>query len=103
PVHPHPARILRQRRPSHLVHPRRDVMIVGDTSPTGSAMPPRSLVVLAASLCAGALAALAYFQDSDLVLLREHLNHPFAFGALACLRMGCAAAGLRRRLLRALT
>lgn len=77
-------------------------MIVGDTSPTGSAMPPRSLVLLAASLCAGGLAALAYFHDSDLVLLREHLNHPFAFGALACLLMGWAAAGLRRRWLRVL-
>ena len=61
-------------------------------------MPPRSLVLLAASLCAGGLAALTYSQDSDLVLLREHLNHPFAFGALACLLMGgpppgCGAGG----------
>lgn len=48
------------------------------------------------------LAALVYFHDSDLVLLREHLNHPFALGALACLLMAWAAAGLRRRWLRVL-
>ncbi|GAA3444145.1 hypothetical protein [Planomonospora venezuelensis] len=58
-------------------------------------MPPRSLVLSAASLCAGGLAVLVYFHDSDLVLLREHLNHPFALGALACLLMALAAAGLR--------
>ncbi|MEV0235091.1 hypothetical protein [Nonomuraea sp. NPDC050786] len=65
-------------------------------------MPPRSLVLLAASLCAGGLAALVYFHDSDLVLLREHLNHPFALGALACLLMASAAIGLRWRWLRLL-
>ncbi|MEV5497511.1 hypothetical protein AB0M50_19145 [Nonomuraea fuscirosea] len=65
-------------------------------------MPPRSLVLVAASLCAGGLAVLPYFHDSDLVLLREHLNHPFAFGALACLLMACAALGLRWRWLRVL-
>ncbi|MEU8362120.1 hypothetical protein AB0C27_39485 [Nonomuraea sp. NPDC048882] len=65
-------------------------------------MPPRSLVLAAASLCAGGLAVLAFFHDSDLVLLREHLNHPFAFGALACLLMACAALGLRWRWLRVL-
>ncbi|MEV4162147.1 hypothetical protein [Nonomuraea dietziae] len=58
-------------------------------------MPPRSLVLLAASLCAGGLAALVYFYDSDLVVLREHLNHPFALGVLACLLMALAAVGLR--------
>jgi hypothetical protein len=58
-------------------------------------MPPRSLVLLAASLCAGGLAALVYFHDSDLVLLRDHLNHPFALGVLACLLMALAAVGLR--------
>lgn len=36
-----------------------------------------------------------YFHDSDLVLLKEHLNHPFALGVLACLLMAFAAAGLR--------
>ncbi|MEV4107720.1 hypothetical protein [Nonomuraea sp. NPDC049695] len=65
-------------------------------------MSPRSLVLPAASLCAGGLAALAYFHDSDLVLLREHLNHPFALGALACLLMAWAAVGLRWRWLRLL-
>ena len=66
-------------------------------------MPARPLVLLAASLCAAGLAALAYFHDSDLVLLREHLNHPFAFAALACLLMAWAAAvGLRWRWLRVL-
>lgn len=65
-------------------------------------MSPRSLVLPAASLCAGGLAALVFFHDSDLVILREHLNHPFAFGALACLLMAWAAAGLRRRWLRVL-
>ncbi|SEG98886.1 hypothetical protein SAMN05444920_11294 [Nonomuraea solani] len=66
-------------------------------------MPARPLVLLPASLCAAGLAALAYFHDSDLVLLREHLNHPFAFAALACLLMAWAAAvGLRRRWLRVL-
>ncbi|MFG1962975.1 hypothetical protein [Nonomuraea sp. NPDC049028] len=44
----------------------------------------RSLALLAASLCVGGLAALVYFHDSDFVLLREHLNHPFALGVLAC-------------------
>lgn len=58
-------------------------------------MSSRSLVLLAASLCAGGLAALVYFHDSSLVLLREHLNHPFALGVLACLLMASAAAGLR--------
>ncbi|GAA3073843.1 hypothetical protein [Streptosporangium carneum] len=58
-------------------------------------MPARSLVLLAASLCAGGLAALVYFRGFDLVLLREHLNHPFALGALACLLMALAAFGLR--------
>ncbi|MEV7011408.1 hypothetical protein [Streptosporangium sp. NPDC051022] len=58
-------------------------------------MPPRSLVLLAASLCTGGLAVLVYFHDSDLVLLREHLNHPFALGALACVLMALAAVGLR--------
>ncbi|MGW0444739.1 hypothetical protein ACWDWV_05130 [Streptosporangium sandarakinum] len=65
-------------------------------------MPPRSLVLSAASLCAGGLAALVYFSGSDLVLLREHLNHPFAFGVLACLLMASAAVGLRRMWLRAM-
>ncbi|TMR95107.1 hypothetical protein [Nonomuraea basaltis] len=65
-------------------------------------MSARSLVLLAASLCAGGLAALVYFHDSDLVLLREHLNHPFALGALACLLTAWAAAGLRWRWLRIL-
>ncbi|MGW2156684.1 hypothetical protein [Nonomuraea sp. NPDC001699] len=64
--------------------------------------PVRSLVLVGASLCAGGLAALVYFQESDLVLLREHLNHPFALGALACLLMAWAAAGLRWRWLRLL-
>ncbi|WP_440064588.1 hypothetical protein [Streptosporangium sp. OZ121] len=58
-------------------------------------MSARSLVLLAASLCAGGLAALVYFHDSDLVLLREHLNHPFALGLLACLLMALAAVRLR--------
>ncbi|MGW0486120.1 hypothetical protein [Nonomuraea sp. NPDC003214] len=57
---------------------------------------------MAASLCTGGFAALVYFHDSDLVLLREHLNHPFALGALACLLMAWAAAGLRWRWLRVL-
>lgn len=64
-------------------------------------MSPRSLVLLSASLCAGGLAALVYFHDSDLVLLREHLNHPFALGVLACLLMAWAAVGLRWMWLRA--
>ncbi|PZG18394.1 hypothetical protein [Nonomuraea aridisoli] len=65
-------------------------------------MSTRSLVPLAASLCAGALAVLVHhFSDSDLVLLREHLNHPFALGVLACALMTWAALGLRRRWLRA--
>ncbi|WP_433515468.1 hypothetical protein ACQP2T_07495 [Nonomuraea sp. CA-143628] len=55
----------------------------------------RSLALLAASLCVGGLAALVYFHDSDLVLLREHLNHPFALGVLACLLMALATVGLR--------
>ncbi|MGV9324152.1 hypothetical protein ACWDR1_22685 [Streptosporangium sandarakinum] len=63
-------------------------------------MSPRSLVLPAASLCAGGLAALVYFHDSDLVLLREHLNHPFALGVLACLLMASAAVRLRRMWLR---
>ena len=67
----------------------------------GSAVSPRSLVLLAASLCAGGLAVLAYFHDFDLVLLREHLNHPFALGVLACLLMALVAVGLRRMWLRA--
>ncbi|TMR08137.1 hypothetical protein ETD86_49085 [Nonomuraea turkmeniaca] len=50
----------------------------------------------------GGLAALVYFHDSDLVLLSEHLNHPFALGALACILMAWAAAGLRWRWLRVL-
>ncbi|MEU4832659.1 hypothetical protein [Streptosporangium sp. NPDC023615] len=58
-------------------------------------MPPRSLALSATSLCAAGLALLAYFHDSDLVLLREHLNHPFALGVLACLLAALAAAGLR--------
>ncbi|MEU7858757.1 hypothetical protein [Nonomuraea sp. NPDC049141] len=58
-------------------------------------MPPRSLVLLAASLCAGGLAALVYFHDSDLVLLRERLNHPFALGVVACVLVALAAVGLR--------
>ncbi|MGC5011653.1 hypothetical protein ACLQ2R_12890 [Streptosporangium sp. DT93] len=58
-------------------------------------MPPRSLALSAASLCAGGLATLVYFHDSDLVLLREHLNRPFALGTLACLLAALAAAGLR--------
>ncbi|MEO3875710.1 hypothetical protein ABGB18_43600 [Nonomuraea sp. B12E4] len=65
-------------------------------------MSARSLVLLAVSLCAGGLAALACFHKSDLVVLREHLNHPFAFGALACLLMAWAAIGLRWRWLRVL-
>ncbi|MEV0389440.1 hypothetical protein [Nonomuraea sp. NPDC050643] len=63
-------------------------------------MSARSLVLVAASLCVGGLAALVYFHDSDLVLLKEYLDHPFALGALACLLMAWAAAGLRRRWLR---
>lgn len=63
-------------------------------------MSPRSLMLLAASLCTGGLAALVYFHDSDLVLLREHLNHPFVLGVLACLLMALAAVGLRRMWLR---
>ncbi|KAB8196241.1 hypothetical protein FH608_005555 [Nonomuraea phyllanthi] len=68
----------------------------------GYAMPVRSLVLLAASLCTGGLAALVYFHDSDLVLLREHLNHPFALGVLACLLTASAAIGLRWKRLRIL-
>ncbi|MFI6739436.1 hypothetical protein ACIBI9_41485 [Nonomuraea sp. NPDC050451] len=64
-------------------------------------MPTRSLVLLAASLLTGCLAALVYVQDSDLVLLSEHLNHPFALGVLACVLMALAALGLRWRWLRA--
>ncbi|MGN9837374.1 hypothetical protein ACTMTI_04530 [Nonomuraea sp. H19] len=64
-------------------------------------MPTRSLVLLAASLFTGCLGALVYVQDSDLVLLREHLNHPFALGVLACALMALAARGLRWRWLRA--
>lgn len=75
-------------------------MIFVGTVPMGSVMSARSLVWLAASLCAGGLAALVYFHDSDLVLLREHLNHPFTFGVLACILMACAAAGLRWKWLR---
>lgn len=41
-----------------------------------------------------------YFYDSDLVVLREHLNHPFALRVLACLLMALAAVGLRRMWLR---
>ncbi|WP_188196735.1 hypothetical protein [Nonomuraea sp. SYSU D8015] len=59
-------------------------------------------MLLVASLCAGGLAALVYVHDSDLVLLREHLDHPFALGALACLLMAWAAVGLRWRWLRVL-
>nr|WP_055504903.1 hypothetical protein [Nonomuraea pusilla] len=65
-------------------------------------MPARSFVLPAASLLTGGLAVLVYVQDSDLVVLREHLNHPFALGALACLLMGAAAIGLPWRWLRVL-
>jgi hypothetical protein len=54
-------------------------------------------VLLAASLCVGGLAALVLFHDSDLVLLSQHLNHPFVLGVLASLLMAWAAAGLRWR------
>lgn len=64
-------------------------------------MPTRSLVLLAASLFTGCLAALVYVQGSDLVLLKEHLNHPFALGVLACVLMALAALGLRWKLIRA--
>ncbi|MEV4575223.1 hypothetical protein AB0K16_18405 [Nonomuraea jabiensis] len=63
-------------------------------------MPARSLVLLAASLFTGCFAVLVYVQDSDLVLLREHLNHPFALGVLACALMVLAALGLRWRWVR---
>ncbi|WP_189236388.1 hypothetical protein [Planomonospora parontospora] len=72
-----------------------------DVTPSmGAAMSPRSLVLSAASLCTGGLAVLVYFHDSHLVLLRDHLNHPFALGVLACLLMAWAAVGLRRMWLR---
>ncbi|SDJ50351.1 hypothetical protein SAMN05421874_10220 [Nonomuraea maritima] len=59
-------------------------------------MSARSIVLLVASLCLGVPAVLALdFGDSDLVLLREHLNHPFAFGLLACTLTVLAALGLR--------
>ncbi|MDX3100410.1 hypothetical protein [Nonomuraea angiospora] len=65
-------------------------------------MPARSLVLLAASLLTGCLAALVlYVQDSDLVLLSEHLNHPFALGLLACALMVLGALELRWRWVRA--
>ncbi|MER5998142.1 hypothetical protein ABT120_06195 [Nonomuraea angiospora] len=57
-------------------------------------MPTRSLVLLAASLLTGCLAVLVLVQDSDLLLLREHLNHPFALGVLACALMTLGALGL---------
>ncbi|NRQ34993.1 hypothetical protein HII36_24655 [Nonomuraea sp. NN258] len=60
-------------------------------------MSPRSLVLPVAALCAGGLAVLAYFQESDLLLLNDHLNHPFAFGALACALAIWAALRLRPR------
>ncbi|GAA3601189.1 hypothetical protein GCM10022419_101750 [Nonomuraea rosea] len=63
-------------------------------------MPARSLILLAASLCVGGLAVLVYYQDSDLVLWREYLNHPFALGVLACLLMAACAVGLRQLWLR---
>ncbi|PZG29309.1 hypothetical protein C1I98_32190, partial [Spongiactinospora gelatinilytica] len=68
----------------------------------GSAMSPRSLALLAASLCTAGLAALVYFHDSDLVLVREYLNHPFALGVLACLLLAGAAIELRWLWLRVL-
>ncbi|MET9241061.1 hypothetical protein [Nonomuraea sp. NPDC003709] len=63
-------------------------------------MPTRSLVLLAASLLTGCLAVLVLVQDSDLLLLREHLNHPFALGVLACALMTLGALGLRWRWVR---
>ncbi|GAA3120133.1 hypothetical protein ACFFR3_37145 [Nonomuraea salmonea] len=65
-------------------------------------MPARSLVLLIAALLLGGLAAFVYVQDSSLVLLREHLNHPFAFSVLACTLVVLAALGLRWKWLRAL-
>ncbi|MFG1947813.1 hypothetical protein [Nonomuraea sp. NPDC048826] len=65
-------------------------------------MPVRSVVLLILSLCVGGLAALVLFHDSDLVLLNDQLNHPFALGVLACLLMAWAAVGLRRKWLRVL-
>ncbi len=64
-------------------------------------MPARSLVLLAASLCAGGLAVLMRFLDTSLVLVNDHLNHPFALGLLACVLMALAAGGLSSRWLRA--
>lgn len=65
-------------------------------------MSARPVVLLVVSLCLGVLAVLALgFGDSELVLLREHLNHPFAFGLLACVLMVLAALGLRWAWLRA--
>ncbi|MET8864523.1 hypothetical protein ABZW11_16415 [Nonomuraea sp. NPDC004580] len=65
-------------------------------------MPARSLVLLIAALLLGGLAAFVYVQDSSLVLLREHLDHPFAFSVLACTLIALAALGLRWKWLRAL-
>ncbi|WP_157520740.1 hypothetical protein [Herbidospora daliensis] len=58
-------------------------------------MSSRSRVLSAASLCAAALAALAFTDALDLVLWREHLDRPFAFSALAFFLATLAAAGLR--------
>ncbi|GAB1818891.1 hypothetical protein [Herbidospora sp. RD11066] len=65
-------------------------------------MPTRSLVLLLLSLGLVGLAVLGYVDAFELVLLREHLNHPFVFCALACLLAGLAAAGVQLMWLRAL-
>nr|WP_062331571.1 hypothetical protein [Herbidospora sakaeratensis] len=56
----------------------------------------RSLLLPALALLMGGLAVLAYVHTFELVVLRTYLNHPYAFGALACVLAAVAAFRLRR-------
>jgi len=58
-------------------------------------MSKRSLVLMAASLCAGGLAVLAYLHETTLVCVRDYLDHPFGYAMLAIVLLAVAAAGLR--------
>lgn len=54
-------------------------------------MPPNApRIALVAGLAAGALAVFAVFGSTDLVLFNDYLDHPFAFGVIACALVGGA-------------
>ncbi|WP_157520418.1 hypothetical protein [Herbidospora daliensis] len=52
------------------------------------------------ALCTAGLAVVAYVHTFELVILRTYLDHPFAFGALACLLAMPTTFRLRRVWLR---